>query len=81
MDIIASGSRDKTIRIWNVNINKGIQTLKEDFMVFSLLKLKNKNEMVAGGHGTNSVSFWNTKTFKKEHTVACCECLSLIGLI
>ena len=37
--------------------------------------------MVAGGRGKNSVSFWNTTTFKKEHTVECCECLSLNGLI
>jgi hypothetical protein len=36
--------------------------------------------MVAGGNGKNSVSFWNTKTFKKEHEVDC-ECLSYNGLI
>jgi WD40 repeat protein len=81
MDIIASGSNDQTIRIWNINAFKEIQTLKEDFEVWSLLKLKNKNEMVAGGTGNNNVSFWNTITFTKEHTVECCECLSLNGLI
>ena len=83
-DIIASaGSTDKTIKIWDVNKYKEIQTLREDFWVFSLLKLKNKNEMVAGGRGWNkkSVSFWNTITFKKEHTVECCECYSYNGLI
>ena len=80
MDIIASGSGDRTIRIWNVNTYKEIQTLREDFDVYSLLKLKNKNEMVAGGN-RQSVSFWNTITFKKEHTVECCECHSSNGLI
>ena len=36
--------------------------------------------MVAGGCYGKSVSFWNTKTFTKEHTVECCNC-SLNGLI
>ena len=27
------------------------------------------------------MSFWNTKTFKKEHIVECCNCRSLNGLI
>ena len=50
--------------------------------MYSLLKLKNKDEMVAGGcYGNNIVSFWNTTTFKKEHTVECCECFSYNGLI
>ena len=53
--------------------------MKEDFGVYSLLKLKNKDEMVSGGNG-NSVSFWDTRTFKKEHTVECCK-YSLNGLI
>ena len=56
------------------------QTLKEDFRVSSLLKLKNKDEMVTGGRG-KSMSFWNTKTFKWEHKVECCECRSSNGLI
>ena len=81
MDIIASGSWDRTIKIWDVTAYKEVQTLGEDFDVCSLLKLKNKNEMVAGGTGKNIVSFWNTITFTKEHTVECCDCLSYNGLI
>ena len=43
-DIIASGSYDRTIRVWNVNTYKEeVPPLKEDFKVYSLLKLKNKN--------------------------------------
>ena len=80
-DIIASGSLDKTIRVWNVNTYKDeIPPLKENFWVRSLLKLKNKDEMVSGGDG-DSVSFWNTITFKKEHSVECCDCDSYNGLI
>ena len=48
--------------------------------MYFLLKLKNKDEMASGGDGKN-VSFWNTKTFKREHSVECCICYSLNGLI
>ena len=85
-DTIASGSLDKTIRVWNVNTDKeektetAIQQLKEKFAICSLLKLKDKNEIVSGGQGTE-VAFWNTKTFKREHSVGCCDCSSLNGII
>ena len=80
-EIIASGSFNYTIRVWNVNTYKEeVPPLKEDFAVWSLLKLKNKVEMVSGGYG-KSVSFWNTTTFKKEHSVKCCDCESLNGLV
>ena len=79
-DIIASGSQDQTIKIWNVNAEQeDIKTLKEDFPVCSILKLRNKDEMVAGGRG-ETVSFWNTITFEKVRTVECCDCENLIEL-
>ena len=55
-DIIAFGSVDQTIKIWDTNKYKEIQTLQEDFDVYSLLKLKNKDRLVASGKG-KSVSF------------------------
>ena len=76
-DTFASSSYDYTIRIWNINTYKEeLPPLKEDFRVYSLFKLKNKDKMVAGGGG-KSVSFWNTTTLKKEHSVECCDCRSL----
>ena len=36
--------------------------------------------MIASGN-VKSVSFWNIKTFTKKHTVECCDCFSLNGLI
>ena len=79
-NIIASGSKDKTIKIWELNSFREIRSLQEDFEVFSLLKLRNKNIMVSAGWG-KSISFWNINTFTKEHSVTCCGCFSLNGLI
>ena len=79
-DIIASASKDKTIRIWNVNEHEQKYVLQEDFIVFSLLKLKNKGVFVSGGYG-KEISFWEMETFTKENSVQCCDCCSLNGLI
>ena len=57
-----------------------MQILQEDFLVFSPLKLKNKDKIVVGGMG-KCLSFWNTITLKKEHTVECCSCWNFNGLI
>ena len=44
---VSAGSYDYTIRIWNVSSYKEeIPPLKKDFAVFSLLKLKDKDETV-----------------------------------
>ena len=79
-DIIAFGLFNNTIKIVDVNTYKEILSLDEDFVVCSLLKLKNKEIMASSGYG-NSVSFWHTNSFIKECSVECCECNSLNGLI
>ena len=80
-DIIASGSSDRTIRLWEVNVYKEeMVVLDEDFDVYSLLKLKNKDVMISGGQG-NSVSFWNINALQKEYSVPCCDCTSINGII
>ena len=78
--IASAGSYDVTIQIWDVNEYKQLHILKEDFSVCSLLKLKNKKVMVSGGY-EKRISFWNTKTFIKEHSIECCHCWSWNGLI
>ena len=71
---------DKTIKILDLNVFREIHSLKENFEVFSILKLKNKDVIITGGF-VNSVSFWDTNTFKKGHSVKCCGCFSSNGLI
>ena len=79
-NLIVSGAMYGTITVWNVNAYKTIRSLKDNFAACSLLKLTNKNEFVSGENG-NSISFWNTNTFIKEHSVPCCACHSNSGLI
>ena len=79
-NIIVSGSYDKTIKVWDVNENEELRSLEENFKVCSLLKLNNKEIMASSGYG-NSISFWNTQTYTKEHSVTCCDCNSFNGII
>ena len=78
--VIASSSQDWSIIIWNVHSYQLIHKIKENFIVFSLLKLKNKDLLVSAGSG-NEISFWNTLTFNKENSVKCCSVWSRHGLI
>ena len=51
-------------------------SIKEDEDVFQICcihKLKTKDEMVVAGYGQNILRFVNTKTFKKEKSVECCD--------
>ena len=80
-NIIASASMDKTIKLWEVTKDqKELCTLKENFNVYSLLKLKNRAIMVSGGQG-KSVSFWNLRELQKECSVPCTDCTSINGII
>ena len=51
------------------------------FQICCIHKLKTKDEMVFGGDGQNMLWFLNTKTFKKEKLVECCDCSSFNGII
>ena len=75
-DTIASCSIG-SIRVWNTNTYKEeTKSIKEDEEVFQICcihKLKTKDEMVVAGYGQNILRFVNTKTFKKEKSVKCCD--------
>jgi WD40 repeat protein len=65
----ASGSTDKTIKIWHSEHPYSvIKTLEEECYVSSLIQLRNKEKLVNNGKD-NGISFWNTSTYKKEHSV------------
>lgn len=47
-DIIATSSEDGTIKIWNIQHNKVIQTFKEQSPVVSLSFVENRNQLISG---------------------------------
>ena len=65
---IASGSNDYTIKIWNVSAGIEIRSFLEPSYISCLLKLKDRDIMISGG-GREKLSFWNIKTFQKEHSI------------
>ena len=71
--VIASGSFDKTIRIWDVSTCKQTQLFAEEFSVWSLLRLKHKDVLASSGNGKR-ITFWNVNTSVKDHTMKCCHC-------
>jgi WD40 repeat protein len=66
----ASCSDDHLIIIWSSQepFSK-IQTLTNDSDVVSIIKLKNRDILVASCYNPPAVVFWNLKTYKKEQTV------------
>jgi WD40 repeat protein len=59
---IATGSYDHSIKIWNVEKEKELATLKNhDFTVFSLLETK-KGNLISGG-GDNLIKIWDLKNY------------------
>ena len=59
-EMLASGSRDATIKIWNLNTGLNTKTLlgHTDY-ILSLAKLK-ENSLIASGSADLTIKIWNT---------------------
>ena len=78
----ASCSRDKTIIIWNSTDSfNEITTLHEQFNVYSILHMKNKQDTLISGGDVNSVCVWNINSYQKETVIECCGAKTLNGII
>ena len=63
---LASGSYDKTIRIWNIQQYITEQTLNEDGSVLSLLEFKPNN--LLSGTNVNTINLWLLDSYRKIFT-------------
>ena len=54
---IASGSLDRTIKIWNIALAKCVKTLKNDNCICCLKLLVPTNELVSGSY--REIKIWN----------------------
>ena len=62
--IVASGSADKTARIWNKSTGEMIHILKHAGFVTSLVFVPNQNVLISGTCN-NDIVFWNVESGKK----------------
>ncbi|KAL9568837.1 hypothetical protein ACKAV7_007054 [Fusarium commune] len=67
--LIASGSHDKTVKIWNIATGKEEQTLKGHTNSVSSVVFSNNGKLIASGSYDNTVKIWNIATGKEEQTL------------
>ncbi|WP_217360042.1 hypothetical protein [Anabaena sp. UHCC 0253] len=66
---LASGSGDNTIKLWNVNTGKLLQTLPGHSSAVSSLAFSPDGQTLASGSGDNTIKLWNVNTGKLLQTL------------
>lgn len=64
--LIASGSSDKTIKIWNVATGEEEQTLKGHMDEVNAVVFLNDGTLIASGSSDSTVKIWNVATGEEE---------------
>ncbi|WXC50995.1 hypothetical protein QX201_010700 [Fusarium graminearum] len=67
--LIASGSWDKTIKIWNVATGKEEQTLEGHTDWVNSVVFSSDDRLIASGSDDNTIKIWNVATGKEEQTL------------
>ena len=82
---MASGSEDKTIKIWNIEIFCVLAILKGHSQSVTSLSFNNKGIILASGSEDNNIKIWNLETQRKfsfiEKENAGCILMILIRLL
>jgi WD40 repeat protein len=61
-NVLASGSSDKTIQLWNLTSGKNIKTLSDDVSFVDCLLLLHNTKWLASGDRDFSIKIWNIET-------------------
>ncbi|RKL05933.1 Vegetative incompatibility protein HET-E-1 [Fusarium oxysporum] len=67
--LIASGSYDSTIKIWNVATGKEEQTLEGHIGLVSSVVFSKDSRLIASGSNDSTIKIWNVTTGKEEQTL------------
>ncbi len=66
---LASGSDDKTIKIWNFNRRKEIRTLKGHKGIIYCVAISRNGQTLVSGSQDNTIKVWNLKTGQEIRTL------------
>jgi WD40 repeat protein len=56
---LASGSRDKTIKLWSLESQKEVTTLRGHSLSVNSVAFSSDSKYLASGSGDNTVKLWN----------------------
>ncbi len=65
--ILASGSSDSTIRLWNTKTGKQVHRLEADYVL--VMTWSPDGAVLASGSADGTVTLWDTETGEKVHTL------------
>jgi WD40 repeat protein len=67
--ILASGSRDNTIKLWDVKTGKVIKTLNQDSISILSISFSPDGKTLASGSSDKAIKLWNVATGKEIKTL------------
>ncbi len=65
-EILASGGKDKTIKLWNIESGENINTLKGHTDIVRSVKFSPDGKILASGGYDNNIILWKVSTGKEK---------------